>query len=133
MNSPTSPKSPVAPIIVWWVLWFAMTNGLILQRVFLGRGLHDAGDLGFIAVIPLVMSAVIRFVVLPRMKTKQKALPLFLAGLATAEACGLIGVLLGGEHRDPLFGAGLVMMLLYIPLFARNYDTGGNSSPFRQQ
>ena len=126
-------QTSAPPVLVWWVLWFAMTNGLILLRVFLANELgEDFGALAFIAVVPLVLSALIRFLLLPRMKTKLKAFPVFIVGLATAEACGLLGVLLGGENRDTLFGAGLVMLLLYIPLFARNYDGGGNSSPFRQ-
>ncbi|HEY9249603.1 MAG TPA: hypothetical protein VIO38_10740 [Rariglobus sp.] len=112
-----------------------MTNGLIIQRFFLGRSSiaapADSAGLAYIALAPLVVSALIRFIVLPRLKTKQKAFPLFIVGLGTGEACGLLGLLLGGGSRDALFAAGLIMLLLYIPLFARNYDGGGNSSPFR--
>jgi hypothetical protein len=131
-NSTPTHTRPSVPLLIWWVLWFAMTNGLIIQRIFIFKNADAASDgLGFIAIIPLLVSVGIRFLLLPRLTTKQKAFPIFVAGLATAEACGLLGVILGGEHRDALFGAGLVMLMLYIPLFARNYDGGGNTSPFR--
>lgn len=109
-----------------------MTNGLVIQRAFLAKGLgSDSSPLAFIAVIPLVVSAGIRFFLLPRMKTKQKAFPIFVVGLATAEASGLVGLFLGGGDRDVFVIAGLVMLLLHAPLFARNYDGGGDTSPFR--
>lgn len=134
MNTPAptpSPTPPAAPLVVWWVLWFAMTNGLILQRLFLGGNpASDQVTLGYIALGPLVVSAIIRFVVLPRMKTKQKAFPLFVAGLATAEACGLMGLFLGGGNRDTFVIAGVGMLLAYAPLFARKYDCDGG--PLRQ-
>lgn len=131
--TPATSKPPAAPLLVWWILWFALTNGLIIQRLFLGKALsEESGTLAFFALAPLLVSAGIRFGLLPRMKTKQKAFPIFIVGLATSEACGLLGIFLGGEHKDALFGAALVMLLLYAPLFARNYDGGGNSNAFRQ-
>jgi len=130
---PPTPSRPVAPLPIWWVFWFAMTTGLVVQYFFLGQNPSASpGTLNYIAFAPLVLSLIIRFAVLPRMKTKQKAFPLFVVGLATAEACGLFGLILGGPHRDTFFVIGLVLMLIYIPLFARNYDGGGNSSPFSQ-
>lgn len=134
MTSSPSSKTPAPPLLVWWVVWFALTNGLIIQRLFLGKSLgENPGTLGFVAIVPLIVSAGIRFLLLPRLKTPAKAFPVFVVGLATAEACGLLGIFLGGANKDALFGAGLVMLLLYAPLFVRNYDGGGNSSPFRNQ
>lgn len=127
------PSRPVAPIPIWWVLWLAMTAGLIVQCFVLTQNPAAAsGTLNYIALAPLVISLIIRFAVLPRMKTKQKAFPLFVVGLATAEACGLFGLILGGPHRDWFFAAGLVLLLIYIPFFARNYDGGGKPNPFQQ-
>ena len=112
----SSSTPPVAPLLVWWVFWFSMTTGLIMQRVFLGSQTHAASaGIVYIALAPLAVSAAIRFWVLPRMKTRAKAFPVFVAGMATAEACGLIGVILGGEHRDTVAGIGLGMLLAYIP------------------
>ena len=133
MTTPTAAKPPAAPLLVWWILWFAMTTGLILQRVVIGSKVNvSSNTIGYIALAPLVISALIRFLVLPRLKTKAKAFPFFVAGLATAEACGLTGLFLGGSHRDPIFAVGLGMLLAYVPIFVRNYDGGGNTSPFRQ-
>jgi hypothetical protein len=127
------PPPPSPPLLIWWILWFAMTNGLIVQRFFLAKGFNDGdGSLALVAIAPLLVSAGIRFLLLPRMKTKLKAFPIFIVGLATAEACGLLGIFLGGTHIDELFGASLVMLLLYAPLFARRYDGGGSVDAFRQ-
>ena len=131
---PVPPARPAAPLLVWWVLWFALINGLIIQRVFLVPSLKSApagsDGIAYIALGPLVVSALIRFLLLPRLKTKAKAFPFFVAGLAMSEACGILGLFLGGGYRDTFVGIGLGMMIAYIPFFARRYDGGGNSSPF---
>lgn len=129
----STPKPPAAPAFVWWILWFALTNGLILQRVFLGGKVGDAsGALAPVALAPLLVGAGIRFFLLPRLKNRRQAFPVFVVGLASSEACGLLGIFLGGAHRDELFAAALVMLLLYAPIFARRYDGGGGAGTFRQ-
>lgn len=133
-HTPTSQRPPAAPLLIWWIFWLGLTAGLVAQRVFLKLDTGTpAAALGYIALAPLAVSAVIRFLVLPRMKIRAKAFPIFVVGMATAEACGLLGLVLGGEHRDTFVGIGLGMLLIYAPFFARNYDDGGgHSHSFRE-
>jgi hypothetical protein len=58
---------------------------------------------------------------LPRLTSLARAFPLFIAGLALAEACGLLGIFLGGVYRDQLFLLGVLGIVQYLPFFARQY------------
>lgn len=119
-----APRAP-GPLLVWWVLWFAITNGLIMLRVFL-KPAAPAGDstslIAYVALVPLFLSAAIRIFVLPRQTSLVRALPLFIAGLATAEACGIIGLFLGGPRRDTFVALSLLLLAAYAPVFARKYS-----------
>ncbi|MES1169033.1 MAG: hypothetical protein ABUL61_07655, partial [Oleiharenicola lentus] len=68
---------------------------------------------------PLFVSIVIRWLVLPRATQAGAALVMFILGTAMAEACGILGLLLGGPYRDSLFVLGVMGVTSYVPLFAR--------------
>lgn len=133
MTPISSPRpSLLPPPIVWWVLWFALTNGVIILRVFLGYSANaDAGLINAVAFLPLFFSVLIRFLLLPRIKTPAKAFPIFVAGLATAEACGILGLFLGGKNADTFVVLSLITLFAYLPLFILRPFTGTSSSPFR--
>lgn len=121
-------------LIVWWVLWLAMINGLVLQRLFIGTG-HSAefSPLALVAIGPMFFSALIRIAALPRLTAKVRAFPLFIAGLAFAELGGLIGLFLAGDKADVFVGLSFVLLLSYMPLFAHRYDRADSDrDPFRQ-
>jgi hypothetical protein len=59
--------------------------------------------------------------VLPRFSDLKRAFPMFIAGLALAEACGLLGIFLGGVYKDDLFLLGVLGIIQYVPLFAKQY------------
>lgn len=124
-----TPSSPAGPadrqmLLVWWIAWAAILGGLVILYLFLGRGPvqpSPAGDilLNLVALVPLFVSIVIRWLVLPRFGDLKRAFPLYLAGLALAEACGILGLFLGGAYRDDLFVLGVLGVTQFVPLFAR--------------
>ena len=75
--------------------------------------------LNLAGIVPLFVSVVIRWLVLPRFTDLLRAFPVFIVGLALAEACGLMGIFLGGPYRDSLFVLGVLGVTSYVPLFAK--------------
>jgi hypothetical protein len=111
-------------LLIWWVLWGAVLNGLIVLYFLLGRGPEKpavAGDVltNLVGVVPLFVSIVIRWLVLPRYDELKRALPIYVAGLALAESCGVLGMFLGGPYRDDLFVLGVLGVAQFVPLFAK--------------
>lgn len=76
---------------------------------------------GLTGLAPLFVSIIIRWLVLPRYHDLRRAFPMFIVGLALAEACGLLGVFLGGPYHDDLFVLGVLGMAQYMPFFAKGY------------
>jgi hypothetical protein len=113
-----------AQVLVWWILWAAILSGLVIIYLVMGRGpLKPAvtADLikNLIGIVPLFLSIIIRWLVLPRFDNLVRALPVYIIGLGLAEACGLLGIFLGGPYRDSLFVLGVLAVTSYVPLFAR--------------
>lgn len=114
-----------AQLIVWWTLWAGTLASLgVLWGVFgflklTGNEAHANPLMDLIGLVPLFVSIVIRWLVLPRYNDLKAALPMYVAGLALAEACGLLGIFLGGPFRDDLFLLGALGILQFIPVFAR--------------
>jgi hypothetical protein len=111
-------------VMIFWIIWASILAGLIVIYAFLGRGplkSFVAADLpvNLSGVVPLFISIVIRWLVLPRCEVLMRAFPVFIVGLALAEACGLMGIFLGGPYRDSLFVLGVLGVTSYVPLFAR--------------
>ena len=116
-----------ARLRIWWIIWASILLGLVIIYVFLGRGpvkpLPPGGNplAGLVGVVPLFLSIIIRWLVLPRFSGLMRAFPMFIAGLALAEACGLLGIFLGGPYREDLFVLGVLGLAQYVPFFAKNY------------
>lgn len=110
---PTKP-----PLIVWWIIWVAILSaffgiyGIFSQFVELPA---PGGAVALAGVVPLAFSAACRFMLLPRLLLTAKGFPVFIVGLATAEAGGLIGILLAGEHKVYFAAAALVLLILHAP------------------
>ncbi len=111
-------------VLVWWIIWAGILAGLVMIYYFLGRGPKPASApgqalSGLIGLGPLFLSVITRWLVLPRFRDPNRALPVFIAGLAMAEACGILGIFLGGPYRDDLFLLGVLGVLQFTPMFAR--------------
>lgn len=115
-------------LLVWWIIWGADLVALVLIYVLLGRGPQGAKELlpetvltGLVGLVPLLVSVVIRWLVLPRYTEMGRALVMFIIGLSLAEGGGLLGIFLGGPYRDDLFVFGLFGLVQYLPIFANRY------------
>jgi hypothetical protein len=116
-----------AQLKVWWILWAAILAGLSVVYLVCAWGKPLPANLppekaltGLVGLVPLFVSIVIRWLVLRRFRTLTGAFPMFVAGLALAEGCGILGVFLGGPYRDDLFLLGVLGIAQYVPLFARH-------------
>ncbi len=74
-----------------------------------------------VGLVPLFISIVLRWLVIPRITVMRQGFVVFLAGLVLAETCGLLGIFLGGPYRDQLFLLGLLGIAQFMPWFARQY------------
>lgn len=124
MAARSSAPAPKTILLVWWVAWAVILAGLVVLYFALGRRPVEAARpedtfINLVGMVPLFVSIVIRWLVLPRYQDLTRALPLFLVGLALAESCGILGLFLGGPYRDDVFVLGVLGVVQYIPLFAR--------------
>ena len=114
-----------AQLMVWWTIWFGLISGLCVIYFILGRGqpLATAPNppANLIGLVPLFLSIVIRWLVLPRYTDRQRAFVMFIVGLALAEGCGLLGIFLGGLYRDDLFLLGVLGLAQFVPFFAGKF------------
>ena len=112
---------------MWWVIWASLIAGLVLIYFFLGRAPLPPGAAqekiltGLAGLVPLFVSIVIRWLVLPRYHDLSRAFPMFIVGLALAEICGLLGIFFGGPYRDDVFFLGVLGLAQFVPFFAKKY------------
>jgi hypothetical protein len=123
--------SPKPTAIVFWILWFALLNGLILMMFFFGGGLPEGENQGKSPALMLAMAALlaimalaIRFLAIPKTKELEKLLPLMLVGLAFSEGIGIIGIFVVAkefpETRMALFVTSVSAMLAYAPVYVHS-------------
>jgi hypothetical protein len=111
---------------VWWFVWAAFQSGIFVIYHFLGSKGGAAAPAGDASVwmagfLPVAISAVIRWGVLPRVQTVQAALPMFVVGLALAEMACFLGVFVFPAHRQELFALSVAGIFQFMPFFARRY------------
>ena len=124
MNAGPDAERQKVQLMVFWIIWGSILAGLAVIYVFLGRGPVKpivAADLpvNLAGVVPLFVSTIIRWLVLPRCSDLRRAFPVYIVGLALAEVCGIMGIFLGGPYRDSLFVLGVLGVTSYVPLFAK--------------
>ena len=116
-----------AQLLVWWIVWAGILAGLVVIYAVFGRAPAKAPPpganplTGLIGLAPLFVSIIIRWQVLPRLSGLARAFPLFVVGLTLADACGLLGIFLGGVYKDDLFLLGVLGIVQYVPFFAKGY------------
>ena len=89
----------VVGAIVFWVIWFAILQGLLIIQFFVGGGIPKGSDQGgppmlFLAIAGGMALAVlvIRFLWIPRIKLVPLKLPAMIVGLALSDGIGLLGI-----------------------------------------
>lgn len=116
-----------AQLKLWWIVWTAMLAGLCTLWWFfgflklLGNEPHANPLVDLAGLVPLFVSVVIRWLVLPRGTEMARAFVMFIVGVGLAEACGVLGIFLGGPYRDDLFLLGVLGIAQYVPFFAKRY------------
>ena len=120
------PKGPLP--LVWWIMWFAILNGLIMMFFILrppasqSQAVTDGTPIGLIGVIPLALSCILRWAVFPKINSLTKMFPLFILGMAMAESCGLIGIFMGGKWTNALIGAAFMGIFQFAPTFLSRFE-----------
>jgi hypothetical protein len=138
-----NPDAPIPivkpPPVVWWVIWGAILVGLGAIYVAFGRRPLPAelppeqSLTGLVGLAPLFVSVILRWLAFPRVREPQKAFAWFIVGVALAEACGILGIFLGGPYRDDLFVLGVLGVVQWIPLVAGNLGRPPAGSGFRPE
>lgn len=124
MIPPSSDSNPKSPLLIWWVIWGAICMGLTVMYFVIRPtgGSESSTDLQYIPLVPLALSAVVRWIILPQFKQRSKAFPLFIVGLAMAEGSGLMAMFLVPSLGTHYFALALLGLAQFIPLFAANYE-----------
>jgi len=123
-SPPQSSEANSVPfqILIWWIIWFGVFSGLGVVYFVFGRRelvpMDASSPIGLVALGPLVMSALVRWLLLPRIRDIKMALPIFVIGLGLAEGAGVLAVLLGGAYRNELVLLSALAVLQFIPIFA---------------
>lgn len=124
-----SPNPPTT--FVFWIIWFAIFNGLFFLQFFAAGGIpkgENEGDapLAFVAIAGALAltSMVIRFLVIPKLDTVEKLLPAMIVGLVLAESVGIVGMFLIGkefpETRLALFVTSVSAVAAFAPIYSHS-------------
>jgi hypothetical protein len=117
-----------AQLIVWWVLWAAFLSGIFVYYCFLGGsappppGAEGGNAFTWLGcLVPLSLSTVIRWFVLPRLQNAQTALTVFILGIAFSESACFMGLFVFPVHKQELFLWSALGIFQFMPYFAGRY------------
>jgi hypothetical protein len=122
MSTPQPKLNP--KLLVWWVLWLAFMQGIFVIYFFLrpGAGKHPTdgpeSSMFLLAIVPLAISAIVRWNILPRITSAARALPVFILGIALAEATCFLGLFIFPARHLELFVLSALGIFQYIPVFS---------------
>lgn len=121
---PTNLQKKAPKPSVYWVIWFAILCALPVFYIFLGKsGSQNSNSQTHNFPIVLVgfgeffASVILRWVIIPRTNNPAKLFNNFIIALALAEACGVIGIIMGGQFKMLLFGASVLGVVQLVPVF----------------
>lgn len=124
MNANASQPPPAK--IVLWIIWFAITVGLVMIYSFAApkapAGGQGSNPLQYLPLLPLAISVFIRWVLLPRQKAIAAALPVFVIGLAMAEGCGIIGMFIVPQLKQTYLVLALLGLFQFVPFWANKLE-----------
>jgi CDP-diglyceride synthetase len=137
----TPHKSPTPNAAVFWLIWFAIMNGLFIMLFFVAGGIPKGVNQGppptwivGASAALVVIAIAIRFLVIPKIKQLSQLLPMMIVGLAVAEAVGMLAIFVLGKEfpqtRMTLFVTSVFTVLVYAPSYA-SYLTKGGLNPKR--
>jgi hypothetical protein len=115
------------PVLVWWLLWAAFQAGIFLIYHEFGNliGQPEAPDreppIWMAALAPVLVAAILRWLVLPWVRNAWIALALFIAGIFSAEVTCFLGLFIFPAHQQGLFMLSALGIFQFIPFFARRY------------
>jgi hypothetical protein len=112
------------PLAVWWVVWAVFSFSVLVYYGFLGRNQPGARptDAGWpMAFAPVLVAAVLRWTVLPRITDPNAALSVFVAGIAFGESACFMGLFLFPAHRLALVILSEAAVFQFIPVFANRF------------
>jgi hypothetical protein len=123
-----------ARLLIWWIIWASSLGFLVILYLILGLGKPMPANAvtselprNLAGIVPLFISIILRWLVLPRYAQESRAIVLFIIGVVLAEACGILGLFLGGPYRDSLWFLGFLGVAQYVPFYAKKlFDPKGS-------
>src|SRR6187401_3133152 len=109
-----APNEIKQPPIIWWMIWGALLSGVFVMYFSFANKTStsspsEAGSAIWVAgLIPCAVSAVVRWLVLPRAKRAQTAFSIFVIGVALAEMTCVLGFFIFDTHKNELFILGVL-------------------------
>ena len=123
-----------ARLLIWWVMWASSFGFLLMLYLVLALGKPMPANAvtselprNLAGIVPLFISIILRWLVLPRYTQEGRALVVFVIGMALAETCGILGIFLGGPYRDSLWVLGVLGVAQDVPFYAKKlFDPKGS-------
>jgi hypothetical protein len=115
-----TPPTRLQQLMVPWVLWGAFMVGVMLMFHFLHNPKAPAADGSqqwLVALVPLLISLVIRWNVIPRVTAVTSGLVAMIVGIATAEMVLFLGIFIFPAHQFTLFLAALFGIAQHAPVY----------------
>lgn len=120
-----TPASSPPQRMVWWALWAAFQLGIVVIYFFIGGSRTtpetEVSNYWVLGLLPALISGALRWSVLPMFTDATKAFPILLVGLALAEVTAFLGMFLFPAQQALLFGASVVGILQFIPVYFNRY------------
>lgn len=134
MISQDSPKPPT--LLVFWIIWFAILQGLVMIQFLVGGGIPRGADQGnppvwvLQATGGLALAALaVRFILIPKIQAVPKKLPAMIVGLALSEGIGFLGIFAVGKEFPTTQLSCLVLAICCIvslaPVYAKERAEDG--------
>ena len=125
---------------VMWIAWFAFLQSAFAIQLLVGEGLPKrenaaepmASWLWVICFLPLVISTVLRWVVIPRSAARNGQFVVMIVGLALAEASVNFQLFLVGDGYPQNQIAILIIAIFCLIQFAPSYATPGYRTSSRE-
>jgi hypothetical protein len=114
-------------LTIWWVSWVAFLGGLFaIYQAFDNTAAQPQAPyadspIWLAGVAPMVVSTIIRWFVLPRARSAQAALQLFIFGIALAEATCFLGLFIFPAHKQGFFVLSVLGIFQFVPYFAGRF------------